>query len=337
MSIGTIVAESEVSGRAMNGSRLGAVEESFIGRLKPGDTFVFAGRVWELVRFRDMEAWVRRAKSTRAAVSRWAGSRMPLSSELAQSMLEQIERLSRPQRGSPELEAIRPLLVLQSDRSRLPARGRLLVERMSSREGHHLFVYPFAGRAAHLGLASLLAFRLSRTRPATYSIAVNDYGFELLGTEPFDPMLFAHGELLSTVHLDSDLMAAVNAAELVRRRFRETARIAGLLFQGHPGERRSNRLLQASAGLFHDVFAKHDPENRLLAQARAEVLEHELDAPRIRACLNALAGQPVDMVSLERPTPFAFPLMVERLRERLSNEALQDRIARMIAQAERGA
>jgi ATP-dependent Lhr-like helicase len=357
MSIGTIVAEAEVSVRAMNGSRLGSVEESFIGRLKPGDSFVFAGRVWELVRFRDMEAWVRRAKSERAAVSRWAGSRMPLSSELAQSMFEQLERLSgvsaaassaprpgpvnseRPLagRGSPELDAIAPLIELQARRSRLPVRARLLIEQMTSREGHHVFVYPFAGRAAHLGLASLLAFRLARGKPATYSIAVNDYGFELLGAEPFDPAPFTSGELLSPNDLEPDLMAAINAAELIKRRFRETARIAGLLVQGRPGERRSARALQASAGLFHDVFARHDPDNRLLAQARAEVLERELDAPRIRACLEALSGQPVDFVPIERPTPFAFPLMVERLRERLSTEALGERIARMLAQAERGA
>jgi ATP-dependent Lhr-like helicase len=337
MAIGTIVAESEISVRAMNGARLGAVEESFIGRLKPGDTFVFAGRVWELVRFRDMEAWVRRAKSGRAAVSRWAGARMPLSSELAEAMLEQLESTGRARRGSPEIGAMGPLLALQSDRSRLPVRGRLLVEQMRSREGHHLFVYPFAGRAAHLGLASLLALRLARVKPSTYSIAVNDYGFELLGVAPFDPMLFAGGALLSPIDLESDLMAAVNAAELVRRRFRETARIAGLLVQGYPGERRSARLLQASAGLFHDAFVRHDPGNRLLAQARVEVLEHELDAPRIRACLDALVGQPVDVVSITQPTPFAFPLMVERLRERLSTEALEDRIARMMAQAEAGA
>jgi len=357
MSMGTIVAEAEVSVRAMNGSRIGSVEESFIGRLSPGDAFVFAGRAWELVRFRDMEAWVRRAKSERAAVSRWAGSRMPLSSELAQSMLDQLERLSSvtpaasfaPRRGparsghsldgcgSPELDAIGPLLELQARRSRLPVRAHLLIEQMTSREGHHVFVYPFAGRAAHLGLASVLAFRLARSKPATFSIAVNDYGFELLGAEPFDPVPFTSGELLSPVDLESDLMAAVNAAELVRRRFRETARIAGLLVQGRPGERRSARALQASAGLFHDVFTRHDPENRLLAQARSELFERELDAPRIRACLEALAGQPVDFVPIERPTPFAFPLMVERLRERLSTEALDERIARMLAHAERGA
>jgi len=338
-SIGTIVADAEVSVQVMKGRRIGAVEESFIARLSPGDHFVFAGRVWELVRFQDMVAWVRRGHARRPAVSRWVGSRMPLSGELADAMLELLDgrdAAGRARTRVPELVALEPLLSLQEKRSRLPGREFLLVELWSSREGHHLFAYPFAGRAAHLGLASLLAYRLARRQPATYSIAVNDYGFELLGAAPFEPEEIAAHALWDTSRLESDLVAAVNAAELTARRFRETARIAGLLPPGGVRERRSVRTLQASARLFHEVFVRHDPGNRLLDQARNEVLEAELQWPRIRSCLEARAGHPVVVVPIERPTPFAFPLMVERLRERLSTEQLEVRIARMLAQAERG-
>lgn len=333
--IGTIVADAEVTVKAMNGARLGSVEESFIGRLKPGDCFVFAGRVLELARFQDMVAWVRRARSARAAVSRWAGSRMPLTSSLADAMLAQLDARGTSERRSPELRAIEPLLQLQERRSRLPGGSYLLAESMGSREGFHLFIYPFAGRAAHLGLASLLSWRLARCRPATYSMAVNDYGFELLGREPFEPRLIESRELWSIEGLEEDCLQAVNATELVKRRFRQTARIAGLLVQGGPHERRSNRALQASAGLFYEVFARHDPANRLLEQARREVLEEELEFDRIRAVLEAFERRPLVLVPIERPSPFAFPLMVERLRERLSTEALETRIARLIADAER--
>jgi ATP-dependent Lhr-like helicase len=333
--IGTIVADAEITVRSMNGARLGSVEESFISRLKPGDCFVFAGRVLELARFQDMVAWVRRARDARAAVSRWAGSRMPLSSQLADAMLEALDACAQGWRRGPELAALRPLLALQQERSRLPGRSLLLVESMRSREGFHLFVYPFAGRAAHLGLASLIAWRLARREPATYSIAVNDYGLELLAREPFDQGLIESGELFTADALEADCLLAVNAAELVKRRFRETARIAGLLIQGGARERISNRSLQASAGLFYEVFARHDPANLLLEQARREVLERELELERIRAVLDGLRQRPVVLVAIERPTPFAFPLMVERLRERLSTEALEERIARLIADAER--
>lgn len=333
--IGTIVADAEITVRSMNGARLGSVEESFISRLKPGDCFVFAGRVLELARFQDMVAWVRRARDARAAVSRWAGSRMPLTSELAEAMLGELDRCAEGRCRGPELVALRPLLALQSQRSRLPGRSLLLVESMRSREGYHLFVYPFAGRAAHLGLASLFAWRLARRVPATYSIAVNDYGFELFGREPFDQGLIESGELFAADSLEADCLLAVNAAELVKRRFRETARIAGLLIQGGARERVSSRSLQASAGLFYEVFARHDPSSLLLEQARREVLEQELELDRIRAALGGLRTRPVVFVTIEQPTPFAFPLMVERLRERLSTEALEQRIARLIAEAQR--
>ncbi|MEN9773096.1 MAG: hypothetical protein RL322_166 [Pseudomonadota bacterium] len=334
--IGTIVGESEVSVRSLTGARLGSVEESFVSRLKPGECFVFGGRVLELVRFRDLEAWVRTARASAAAVSRWVGSRMSLSSELAEAMLDCLAETGAAALREPELRALAPLLDLQGTRSQRPGRARLLIEVMRSREGHHLFAYPFAGRAAHLGLAPLLAWRMSKRAASTWSISVNDYGFELFGPAPFDLERVRSGELFAPAGLDEDLEQAVNAAELVKRRFRENARIAGLLLQGGPGARRSNRSLQASAGLFYEVFARHDPNNRLLAQARREVLDRELERPRIHAVLDSLSSRPIEVVEIDRATPFAFPLMVDRLRERLSTEQLDARIARLIAQAERG-
>lgn len=334
MSIGTIVADASIEVRWLNGTRLGTVEESFIARLKPGERFMFAGRSLELVRVYELSAWVRRAQGTGGVVPRWSGGRMPLSAELAQAVLARLEDATQGRFSGPEMTRAQSILALQTQWSLLPRPTTLLAERLISREGHHLFVYPFAGRHANLGLACLLAWRAARVSAATVSIAVNDYGFELLGKRQPDAGLIDSGLAFAGPLTDEELFAAVNAAELARRRFREIARVAGLIFQGHPGERRSLRALQASAAMFHDVFAAHDPGNRLLAQARSEVLEHELEAPRLRDVLDSLATRTLEVVEIKRPTPFALPLMVERLRETLSNEKLTDRVARLVEELE---
>jgi len=240
----------------------------------------------------------------------------------------------------PELQAARPLLELQAQWSALPSPETLLAEVLHSREGTHLFLYPFAGRHAHLGLANLIAWRVAQHQPNTFSIAVNDYGFELLSATAIDwPSLLP--ELLTEQTDDNvllqEVLQSLNASELAQRRFREIARISGLIFQSHPGERRSSRQLQASSSLFWEVFRKYDPGNRLLQQAEAELLQQELEIGRLREALRRMARHALVLKYLARPTPFAFPLMVERLREKLSNESVADRIARMVAQLEKAA
>ena len=337
MAIGTIVADASMQVRYLTGGVLGSVEEGFISRLRPGDRFLFAGRVLELVRVREMTAWVRRAAGSDGAVPRWNGGRMPLSSEMAQAVLARLERAAAGEFSGPEMQRAQPLIALQARWSALPTASVLLAETLQSREGHHLFLYPFAGRNVHLGLGSLLAWRIAQAHPASFSIAVNDYGLELLSPAPLHLTGMQDGSLFSEDNLLEHVLASLNSGELAQRRFREIARIAGLVFQGFPGAARSTRQLQASSGLFFEVFRKHDAGNLLLAQSQREVLELELELDRLRASLRAMRARQLHQVAIARPTPFAFPLMVERLRERLSTEKLSDRITRMIAELERAA
>ena len=336
--IGTITADAAMVVRYLGGEQLGTVEESFIARLRPGDRFTFAGRVLEFVRVKEMTAWVRRATATDGAVPRWTGGRLPLSTELAAAVRERLQAARDGVFDDPELEALRPVLALQARWSRLPAADELLVERTRTRDGYHLFIYPFEGRLVHEGLAALLAYRLARRRPITFSVAANDHGFELLAADP--PPLDDEADLreaLSADGLAEDLLAALNAAELARRQFREIARVAGLVVVGPPGERRGARHLQASSNLFYDVFQQYDPHNMLLRQARREVLERQLEHQRLRTTLDRIAAGRVTIVPTPRPTPFAFPLLVERLRERVSSEELAGRVRRMQARLERAA
>lgn len=333
LQVGTIVSEASMLVKWMSGGTIGQIEEGFIARLNKGDHFVFAGRVLEYVRTHDMAAYVRRATRKSGIVPVWAGGKMPLSSELADATLEALESARQGDFFEPELQAAQPMLAAQSRLSKLPTPKTLLIEQHVSREGFHVFLYPFAGRYVHLGLASLLAWRLSRAQPNTFSMSVNDYGFELLAAQPFDmrPLLqrtvFDDGELLR------DVLASLNSGELALRRFREIARVAGLVFTGYPGAPKSTKQLQATSSLFYEVFRKYDPANRLLGQADAEVLAQELDIHRLRASLRRMRGQRVEAVELRVPSPFALALMVERFREELSTEKLADRLARILQEA----
>jgi len=236
-----------------------------------------------------------------------------------------------------EMQAMRPLLEVQRKWSRIPAADELLIERVKTREGWHLFVYPFEGRLVHEGLAALIAYRLSRITPITFSMASNDYGFELLS--PVEPPLQAGlvTGLFSPDHLLDDITSALNAAEMAKRQFRELARIAGLVFPGLPRSGKTARQLQVSSGLFFDVLRRYDPENLLLSQAAREVLERQLESTRLGKTLDRIARVSVVVSEPKRPTPLAFPLIVDRNRERVSSESLGDRVRRMQMALERAA
>jgi ATP-dependent Lhr-like helicase len=340
MSIGTIVAEATMLVKMMNGRNVGTIEESFISRLRKGDAFLFGGRMLELVRVHEMTAYVQPARRRSGAVPRWMGSKMPLSTEMADAVLRQFEEAVAGRFDGPEMQLARPLIELQARWSVVPTSGALVVESMRSQEGRHLFVYPFAGRHVHMGLASLLAYRIGQATPSTFSIAINDYGFELLAPVDIDWMgAWQRGRdaLLSGERLLDDVLASLNAGELAQRRFREVARVAGLIFQGYPGAPKSVKQLQASSSLFYEVFRKHDAGNRLLAQAEREVLEQELELERLRQTLCRMREQTVHYRLLAHPTPFAFPLMVERFREQVTTEQLGPRVERMLADLERAA
>ena len=335
--IGTIVSDASITVQLRNGRKLGHVEESFIAMLSPGDCFVFAGRVLEFLRVREMTAWVRLAPSKSAVVTRWLGTRMAFSTLLAERTRGLIAQAKLGRFESPELALVRPLLMLQARWSALPGEREWLCERIRLREGHYLFFYPFEGRLAHLGLATLFSYRLSRLIPRSFSIMVNDYGFGLLSSQPVSLGLHEIGTLLAAPNVEPDILAGLNAAELGRRQFREIARVAGLVFQGYPGQPQSSRQLQASSGLLWDVFNDYDPGNLLLAQATREVLERHLDASRLAAALARLRGSHAVVTDPPRPTPFAFPLMVEMFREKLTTEDLETRVARMVADLEKAA
>lgn len=337
ISIGTIVSDGALTVQYVGGSKLGTVEESFLSRLNKGDRFVFSGKILEFVQIRDMTALVKKAASLKGAVPRWAGGRLPLSNELATTIRETLERVRDGELFAPELACLGPLLNLQARWSAIPRADEVLVERVESREGHHLFFYLLEGRSVHEGLAALFAHRISKLGPITFSIACNDYGLELLSEVPAPLELALEQGLFEPEGLQSDIWESLNSGEMAKRQFREIARIAGLVFQGYPGQAKRSKQLQASSALFYDVFARYEPDNLLLNQSQREVLDRQLDTSRLAQTLRRVAKSRLLITQPERPTPFAFPILVDRLRDTVSSESFAERMQRMVVLLEEAA
>jgi ATP-dependent Lhr-like helicase len=334
LSIGTITSDSSVSIRLIRGAHLGTIEESFIARLKPGDRFTFGGIVLEFSRLRDMTAFVRRAKKTSGIIPQWMGGKMPLSSQLAVVVRRKFAEARAGIFRGVEMEAVRPVLEILGKWSAIPNPDELLVERVTIRDGTHHFIYPFAGRLVHEGLAALLAHRAARIHPASLSVTINDYGFGLLSSAPITFTTDEWRRMLSPENLVPDLMACLNTVELAKRQFREIARVGGLIFQGYPGAGKSTRQIQASSGLFYDVFTKYDPENLLLEQARREVLERQLEVNRMKQSLEAAAALKLVVADIDRLTPLSFPLWAAFVQVSVSSESWTTRIQQMSARLE---
>ena len=332
LSIGTITSDGSVAVKLLRGGSLGSVEENFVSRLRRGDRFRFAGKLLELVRLEDMTAYVRRAKTGEGVVPKWMGGRMPLSTELGR----EVEAMFAGERTDPELRAMAPLLDLQARLSALPAPGMLLAESRRGRDGQHLFLYPFAGRQVHEGLAALLSLRWGRVQRNSFGFAANDYGLVLSPAQlqPLDEGTLR--EMLSPENLLDDLRESLNLGELARRQFREIARVAGLLPPSLPGRApRSMRQLQASSGLLFDVLQRFDPGHLLLAQAEREVFSAQLEVRRLEHTLADCAAREVRLIELPSLGPLSFPLWAEGLRGQLSNEDWKTRVQRAALQLEK--
>ena len=337
MNIGTITADSSMVVKYLSGKRLGMVEETFLSRLETDDIFTFAGKQISLVRIKDNIAYVRKAKGKPNTVPRWMGGRMPLSAELGEHLRKKLDEAAKGIFRGPEMKTVKPLLHVQKKWSMIPSADQMLVESIKTKVGWQVFVYSFEGRLVHEGLAALAAYRLSKSQRTTFSLACNDYGFVLQSPKPVDLQSILNGEVFRTDSLLDDIMQSMNSTEMSKRQFRQIARIAGLIQQGLPHRQKTAKHLMASSNLFFDVFCTYDPSNLLLEQARREVLEQQLESDRILSAVDRIRESEIVHRTPERLTPLAFPLLVDKLRERLSSETLADRVARMQRQLEKAA
>jgi len=338
--IGTIVSDPMLKVRFIGGGYIGMIEEYFISKLQAGDVFTLAGRTLEFVMIKDMTVLVRRSSAKRSIVPSWQGGRMPLSANLGIMLRKKFNEaynvINKQTEGKDiEITTLEPLFMLQQKLSHIPKENELLIEHIETKDGYHLFVYPFEGRLVHEALGALLSYRISRITPITFSFAMNDYGFELLSDQPIPVDDTNAEELFSPENLLEDIQRSVNSAEMAKRKFREIAVIGGLIFQGYPGEHKKARHLQSSASLLFQVFNEYDKDNLLLRQAYNEVMEQQMEEARLRDTLSRINNSKIVITFPERLTPFSFPLKVDSMRENLSSEKLEDRVRRMQEQLNR--
>ena len=334
MHIGTIVSDAMLKVKFMSGGYIGMIEEWFISRLDPGDSFTIAGRNLELVMIKDMTVIVKKSTSKKSIIPSWMGGRMSLSSNMGKKLRQALDT-SQKKNNIEELQILKPLFKLQNDLSRVPKENELLVEHIETKDGFHLFVYPFEGRLVHEAMAAILAYRIGRIMPITFSFAMNDYGFELLSDQPIPVDDSNVYELFSEEGLFDDIQKSVNSTEMAKRKFRDIAVIGGLIFQGLPGEKQKARHLQSSASLLFKVFAEYEPNNILLKQAYTEVFDQQMEEARLRDMLQRIQKSNIVITWPQQLTPFCFPLKVDSLRENMSSEQLEDRIKRMQEQLEK--
>lgn len=335
LSIGTIVSDSMMLVKYVSGGFIGTIEEWFISKMKPGDTFVFAGRTLELVRIRQMMAQVRMSSKKSAKIVSFMGGRLPLSSQMSKILREEMQSEADHKRNTPELKALSHIFDRQERESIVPGENEFLIETFKTREGHHSIFYPFEGRFVHEAMSSLLAYRISLLSPITFSLAYNDYGFELLSDQYLDIQTVIDNNLFSSEYLYEDLQKSLNATELARRKFRDIAVISGMVFQGYPNKVIKTKHLQSNSQLLFDVFRDYEPDNLLYLQAYRETFAHQLEEGRLRLALERINSQKIIWKQCEKATPFSFPIITDRLREKLSSEKLADRIRRMTLQLEK--
>jgi len=333
LNIGTITSEVSLRVRFLSGGVLGSIEESFISKLKAGDKFWFAGRSLEFLYLKELNAYVKKSNAKKGIIPSWLGGRMPLSSQLSAVLRHKLDQVATGQHKDIEIQALKPLFDLQFAQSHIPRDNEFLIEKLASKEGYHLFFYPFEGRLVHEGMASLFAYRLSKIKKASFSIAMNDYGFELLTDEDLPLDEAVRSDLFSTDNLLIDIQHSLNANEMAKRRFRDIAHIGGLLFTGYPGKLVKNKHLQMSSSLLFDVFRDYDPDNLLLKQSYQEALTLQLEEFRLREALKRISSQTLVVKKIIKPSPFCFPILVDSLgREKFSTESIEDRVAKMALQ-----
>jgi ATP-dependent Lhr-like helicase len=333
LSMGTIVSGNDLKIRYRKGGYLGSIEEWFISKLKPGDTFAFSGKILELIRIQKMEVVVKKSKVKQAKIPAWMGGRMSFSAHLSDLLKKAL--FDKENKNTQEFQSLKPVFEQQKKESIVPKPNELLIERVKTKEGFHTVFYPFEGYAIHEAMASLMAYRISLLAPISFSMSFNDYGFELLSDQAFSAEAFLDNNLLSPEHLFEDLTKSINISEMARRKFRDIAVISGLVFQGYPNKPVKSKHLQSGSQLFFEVFKDYEPDNLLYQQAIEETFDHGMERGRMHFVFENLNQKTIVWKNCSQPTPFSFPLITDRLRSKLSSESVEDRIKKMYLQLEK--
>jgi ATP-dependent Lhr-like helicase len=298
----------------LGGAPLGEVEESFAATLTAGDTFLIGGEVVRYEGLREMTVEVSRQPGRDPRVAVFSGTKFATSTQLSDRILDLLHHESWPDLPTHTAR----WLALQREVSGLPQPDRLLCESFPHEGREHLCVYGFAGRNAQQTLGLLLTKRMEERALAPLGFVATDHATLIWGLEP----VLDAAPLLEAAGLRDGLESWLAGNAVMKRTFRATAIIAGLIERQHQGRRKSGRQATFSSDILYDTLRRFDPDHLLLKVTRQEAMRGLVAFGRIEALLARVQGR-IDLHRLDRVTPFAAPLMLEPGRVPVAGEGRQ--------------
>ena len=305
MNIGTIIDTETLKVRLKNrfgGQALGEIEEGFAATLTQGDTFLIGGQVVRYEGLREMTVEVTRRAADKPKIATFMGTKFATSTQLSERIVEIFQQESWP--NLPDHTA--GWLALQRERSKLPEPGRLLIESFPHDARANTVIYGFAGRNAMQTLGLLLTQRMEEQGLDPLGFVATDYALLIWGLRPLtDP-----APLFDRDNLRAGLEKWLAGNAVMKRTFRASAIIGGLIDRMTVGKRKSGRQATFSSDILYDTLRKYDPDHLMLEITREEAMKGLIDFGRIED-LCARVENRIDLVTLDRVTPLAAPLFLE--------------------------
>ncbi|WP_297540553.1 ligase-associated DNA damage response DEXH box helicase [Roseovarius sp.] len=314
--------------RARGGKPLGEIEEGFAATLTPGDTFLIGGQIVRFESLREMVVEVSRDPGRKPKIATYMGTKFATSTQLSARILQILAAPDWPDLPEP----VRDWLHLQRHVSQMPEPDSLLIESFGHDGREHLCIYGFAGRNAMQTLGLLVTKRMEETGLAPLGFVATDYATLIWGLEPVTDA----APLLAPDALRAGLDSWLMSNAVMKRTFRASAMIAGLIQRNTPGARKNGRQATMSSDILYDTLVKYDPAHLLLDITRQEAMRGLVDFGRIEEMLTRVAGR-VTLRRLARVSPLAAPLFLEAGRMPVEGAAqerlLAEESARLLAAA----
>jgi ATP-dependent Lhr-like helicase len=288
--------------RNRGGKPLGEVEEAFAATLTPGDTFLIGGQIVRYEGLREMTVEVSKRADKKPKIATFSGTKFSTSTQLSQRVLRMFQQDAWPELPKHTAD----WLALQRRVSRLPEPGRLLIESFPHEDRAHTVIYGFAGRNAMQTLGLLLTNRMEESGLNPLGFLATDYATMIWSLDAVrDPApLFDLGTLRDGL----DTWLAGNA--VMKRTFRASATIAGLIERNSPSARKSGRQATFSSDILYDTLHKYDPDHVMMQITREEAMKGLIDFGRIEDMIRRINGR-IDLIEHNRVTPLAAPLFLE--------------------------
>ena len=305
MNIGTIQSTDTLKVRMKNtrgGKPLGEIEEAFAATLTQGDTFLIGGQIVRYDSLREMTVQVTRAATKKPKIATFMGTKFSTSTQLSHRIIDMFQQDTWPDLPGHTSD----WLTLQRKVSRLPKLGRLLIESFPHDGRAHTAVYGFAGRNAMQTLGLLLTKRMEETGLNPLGFLATDYATLIWGLDPIRDV----APLFEIDALRTGLDSWLTGNAVMKRTFRASATIAGLIERNTPSARKSGRQATFSSDILYDTLAKYDPDHLMLDITRQEAMRGLVDFGRVEEMTARIHGR-IDLIELPRVSPLAAPLLLE--------------------------